>query len=375
LQLIERKEHGRGDGVNPAAVFRFSLEERLECSTSHSVKYNTIDKQVSLTLPIPVEKASNLADVDAYNTRESKKTLEQKKIEAANGTGELPVYPKVSLMQCFQEWAHPEYIEGWYSSAVKGKTIAIKNKKFADFPPYLAIIMSKFRISGMTFSKLDVNLEVPDILDIEHLRGTGKQPAEKDFPAEEEKIQFDEGIINSIMEMGFTRTRAEHAAFNNKGADASVAMEWLFSRIEDPALDVPLKPPSSSKASGGFDEAAINQLQQMGFSRNRCIKALQQSSNNVERSVEWLFSHMEEPDDDVPAPSQAKGPAIHNGPGRYRLLGFVTHMGKNTDTGHYVAHVRIGDKWVLYNDSKVTESHDPPRELAYIYFYKREDQH
>jgi ubiquitin carboxyl-terminal hydrolase 5/13 len=79
LQLTERKERSRGDGSNPSAVFKFSIEERLECSTSHSVKYSIVDKQISLSLPIPVEKASNLVEVEAYNQREAKKTPEQKK--------------------------------------------------------------------------------------------------------------------------------------------------------------------------------------------------------------------------------------------------------------------------------------------------------
>lgn len=46
-------------------------------------------------------------------------------------------------------------------------------------------------------------------------------------------------------------------------------------------------------------------------------------------------------------------------------------MGKNTSAGHYVAHILVDGKWVIYNDSKVAESVDPPRKLAYIYFFKR----
>jgi len=236
--------------------------------------------------------------------------------------------------------------------------------------------MAKFRITGLTFSKLDVNLDVPDILDIENLRSHGLQPGEKEFPPEEEKLQLDEGIISSIMEMGFSRTRAEHAAFNNKGASLPAAMDWLFARMDDPALDKPLKAPSKSTntATPSFDEGTIQQLQQMGFSRSRCIRALKESENNIERSIEWLFSHMDEGEDDTPQPQATQETAVINSArGRYKLLGFVTHMGKNTDTGHYVAHIRVGDKWVLYNDLKVTESQDPPSELAYIYFYKRED--
>lgn len=42
-----------------------------------------------------------------------------------------------------------------------------------------------------------------------------------------------------------------------------------------------------------------------------------------------------------------------DGPGRYSLQGFVSHMGASTAAGHYVAHVRKEGRWVIYNDEKV----------------------
>lgn len=57
----------------------------------------------------------------------------------------------------------------------------------------------------------------------------------------------------------------------------------------------------------------------------------------------------------------------------YRLKGFITHMGSNIDSGHYVAHILVDGKWVFYNDGKVTDSKEPPRELAYMYLYERTD--
>jgi uncharacterized UBP type Zn finger protein len=31
----------------------------------------------------------------------------------------------------------------------------------------------------------------------------------------------------------------------------------------------------------------------------------------------------------------------------------ISHMGKNTDHGHYICHVRKNGHWVLFNDEKV----------------------
>ena len=65
------------------------------------------------------------------------------------------------------------------------------------------------------------------------------------------------------------------------------------------------------------------------------------------------------------------GSACKDGPGKYKLVGFVSHMGSNTACGHYVAHVKKEGRWVIYNDDKVALSEHPPRDLGYMYMFKR----
>jgi len=120
-----------------------------------------------------------------------------------------------------------------------------------------------------------------------------------------------------------------------------------------------------------------------GCFQGLCIKALTNTQGNIERAVDWLFSHPEEVDD---LPTQPPPPQQHqqqqqnkhdSHSGRYKLFAFITHMGKNTESGHYVAHIKVPvggeDKWVIYNDMKVALSQDPPKDMAYIYFYKSAD--
>jgi ubiquitin carboxyl-terminal hydrolase 5/13 len=52
-------------------------------------------------------------------------------------------------------------------------------------------------------------------------------------------------------------------------------------------------------------------------------------------------------------------------------MAFITHLGTSTMSGHYVAHIKKDGKWVLFNDAKVAEAENPPRDLAYLYIYKR----
>jgi ubiquitin carboxyl-terminal hydrolase 5/13 len=49
--------------------------------------------------------------------------------------------------------------------------------------------------------------------------------------------------------------------------------------------------------------------------------------------------------------------AADDGEGKYTLFAVISHIGKNTDHGHYVCHVRKNSgQWVLFNDEKVSSS-------------------
>ena len=65
------------------------------------------------------------------------------------------------------------------------------------------------------------------------------------------------------------------------------------------------------------------------------------------------------------------GRAAGGGPGTYELVGFVSHIGKNTGSGHYVAHIKKDGRWVIFDDQKVALSAEPPLDLGYLYLYRR----
>lgn len=141
-------------------------------------------------------------------------------------------------------------------------------------------------------------------------------------------------------------------------------------------------------------------LQAMGFTRSQCIKALQNTDNNVERAADWIFSHPDEVNsaDDAPtassAPPAPSEPTYSDGPASkfcltsiqvklllssgsssfvpaYELAAFVSHMGTSTSVGHYVCHIKKDGRWVIFNDEKVALSENPPFELGYLYLYRR----
>jgi ubiquitin carboxyl-terminal hydrolase 5/13 len=74
------------------------------------------------------------------------------------------------------------------------------------------------------------------------------------------------------------------------------------------------------------------------------------------------------------ATSLPKSPPLEDGEGKYSMVGMISHIGKHTGSGHYVAHLKRPDLgWVIFNDDKVALSASPPFQHAYIYLFQRND--
>ena len=122
------------------------------------------------------------------------------------------------------------------------------------------------------------------------------------------------------------------------------------------------------------------------------------------RAADWLFSHADTIDQSVAEvlnlqspPANPIGGAVSvvetfdDGEGKYELLSIISHIGKNTEHGHYVCHVKKGNQWVLFNDEKVNiffinivlinflikqkvgKCRNPPLEYGFMYLYRRKD--
>lgn len=116
-------------------------------------------------------------------------------------------------------------------------------------------------------------------------------------------------------------------------------------------------------------------LMDMSFTRDQAIKALKETDNNMERAVEWIFNHPGdlggEINEEEPGNAQDEAANLTNGSPKYKLVAFISHMGTSHMVGHYVCHILKDGKWVIYNDSKVALSQNPPKGLGYLYLYQR----
>eukprot|EP01118_Nematostelium_gracile_P005226 TRINITY_DN1635_c0_g1_i1.p1 TRINITY_DN1635_c0_g1~~TRINITY_DN1635_c0_g1_i1.p1 ORF type:complete len:838 (-),score=281.18 TRINITY_DN1635_c0_g1_i1:110-2623(-) len=392
LEFIKKDEHRRSQGrEDPTHIFEFEIEEKTACSVSGKVRYTKrVDN--TLSLPIPLEKASNKEAVKIFEEEQQKQKeeFENKKKEAEkqglpapkpDDKRVEPVRPHISFMDCVKAFAESEAISGFYSTAINERTTGIRTNRLASFPKYLIVQMRKFTIGADWLpKKLDVFLDVPDQIDLEFIRGHGKQPNEELLPEESSskpKIEINESIVSQLIEFGFPRDRCVKAVYNTKNSNAEVAMNWLMEHMEDPDIDVPLDL-GEKPASNAFtvNEEAVGMIMSMGFPREKAIKALKATDNNLERASDWIFSHMDDDgEEEAPAPTSgavsASKSAVEDGPGKYKLKAFISHMGTSPASGHYVCHIEKDGKWYIFNDQKVALSEDPPKDMGYLYLFQR----
>jgi len=251
--------------------------------------------------------------------------------------------------------------------------------------------LKKFTLGqDWTPQKLDVSVDMPSEIDLSMLKGRGMQPGEVALPDEassapsKPKVSVDEAVVSQLMEMGFHPNACKRAVMLSGNAGAEIAMNWIMQHMEDPDLNDPLNlDDSSEQPLGEFiaNADALASIEAMGFTPAQALKALQATDNNLERAVDWIFSHAEQLDAMVENAnmggsknSQAsnKSPGLTDGQGKYKLMAFVSHMGTSSMVGHYVCHILKDDNtWTLFNDNRVAASETLPKDLGYLYFYKR----
>ncbi len=249
---------------------------------------------------------------------------------------------------------------------------------------------------------------VPMKLNLKDLRSMGLQPGETEMPCgdnsqqtgesapmeEEELLLPDEGIVQQLVSMGFGENGCRRAALAVRNAGVDQAVSWVFEHMEDSNFNDPLNANdaagcvrSSTRGGSTADDAeALATLISFGFEKDLASAALDRMDGDAQRAADFLFTHGPEdlqattsPVDDRDTTGDSKNEdsagdsSLADGPGNYTLIGFISHIGKNTSSGHYVAHIIKKGQWVIFNDRKVAISKEPPLCHGYIYLYGRDE--
>ena len=203
-------------------------------------------------------------------------------------------------------------MDDFFSSAIQGKTTAKKTVRMATFPDYLMVQLLKFKVDeSWQPVKLDVEVDMPDSLDLSSLRGRGLQAGEVSLPDDEAgggqeapAIVIDEATVAQLMDMGFARDGCRRAVYNTGNAGVEAAMNWVMEHMGDPDFGDPFNPPgggAGGKKKCTAGEEVVAMVMSMGFSKDQAEMGLRNTDNNVERAIEWIFSH---PDGEEPAQSE-----------------------------------------------------------------------
>uniref|UniRef100_A0A8C1VKD5 Ubiquitin carboxyl-terminal hydrolase n=1 Tax=Cyprinus carpio TaxID=7962 RepID=A0A8C1VKD5_CYPCA len=384
LHLINLVERNSSGSENPSDVFRFLVEERVQCCQTQKVRY-TQRVDYLMQLPVPLEAASNREELIAYESK-------RKEAEENMRPPPEPVRARIPFTACLQAFTEPENVPDFWSSALQAKSAGVNTFLF---------VIYKIAFKNLFFlCATDVSVDVPDFLDLNRLRATGLQAGEEELPDLTPPIvipedtrgenllttpEIDESSVMQLAEMGFPLEACRKAVYYTGNMGAEMAFNWIIAHMEEPDFAEPLAVPTymepdlpspSLPTTSALDnqppEESISILTSMGFPRHHTIQALKATNNNLERALDWIFTHPDcEDESEAMSDTADTDPRVRDGPGRYELFAFISHMGASTMSGHYVCHIKKEGRWLIYNDHKVCLSERPPKDLGYMYFYRR----
>lgn len=320
FKLISLSRHG--DGLsNPIQPFRFAVEQRLQCTTCRKVRYK-VDEQDNVLMPVPARRTASSSQNVA-------------------GAGQ---FEPVTLTQCLDSLTGEELVDMNCPSCGSKKEFS-KRASFKTLPQQLAINARRFELINWVPTKLDIPVEVGDEpTEFSCYVSTGHDESEELLPETEdsgETFTPNQVALDQLLNMGFPSVRSEKALYVTGNSDPEVAMNWLFGHMEDPDIDEPLAPSQLRGASSvkQQDPAKVAQLSEMGIDPSHAAKALVATDGDVNRALDWVFSHPEaladeenvqpgsEPEDSRETPGFSSTPA------KYQLQSIVCHKGASVHAG------------------------------------------
>lgn len=316
VKLITRSTHP-SPLTDPTVPMRFVMEQRLQCLNCKKVRYST-NEQDSIFIDVPLE-------------------------ELPSQEGEGPKYKPVALKECLDRLTGSEVVELTCPSC-ESKDGFSKRQLFKTFPEVLVVNARKMAIVNWVPIKVDVPVLVDDApFDLDEYLSKGQQPDEEALPedAADAAPAFvaNAEALATLEAMGFPRVRSEKALHATGNSDANAAMEWCFAHMDDPDIDTPVQLGAPSGSTTAADPEKMAMLEAMGFTGPRATKALKETGGDVERAVEWLFSHTGDDavggDDEAAAAPKDSAPAGSSElPAKFQLQSIVCHKGTSIHAGY-----------------------------------------
>ena len=330
LKLITRSSHPASLG-DPVQSFRFVMEQRLQCLSCKRVRYRT-DEQDNISIPVTVRRKPSAAN----GAKDNEKPKDE--------------FEPVSLRECLDSFISTEVVELTCPSC-GGKDGFTKRSLFKTFPTTLAVNARRFELVNWVPTKLDVPVVVGDQpFDLGDYKSSGLQHNEEILPEDANATSApvfapNETALAQLEGMGFPRVRCEKALHATGNTDSETAMNWLFTHMEDPDIDEPLNLGGAGSGGGALasiSPESVEMLGAMGIGAPQARKALKKTGGDIERAVDWVFSHPDDQGDfgdddaamDGPVPEVEKAMAGNADlPANFRLQSIVCHKGGSIHAG------------------------------------------
>jgi ubiquitin carboxyl-terminal hydrolase 5/13 len=215
-------------------LFAFKTTDCLVCSGDGSVKYKqSSGAETVLSLPIPMDKA-----VVREDTTEAPDLKRMKTDEEAKGEDPPKPVPSVPFQALLDQWAAETTVEGIRWPHLQNEVHkAAQTTRLSNFPPYLILQIQRYQLGpDWQPMKLEVKLDIPQTIDLNHLRSKGPQDGEILVPEEGEGSapppntgpEINEGALCQLMDMGFSMNGCKRALTAVGGSDVEAAMNWVF---------------------------------------------------------------------------------------------------------------------------------------------------
>ncbi|KAM9934523.1 hypothetical protein OXX80_005894 [Metschnikowia pulcherrima] len=305
------------------------------------------------------------------------------------------IYEEVKLSDCFDSFSTKETIENYTCEHCKETTSTTKQEGFVTYPKYLVVSVQRITLENWVPVKQEIPITIPEEINLKSYKAPSFDEGEielksGDKNSHSEKFVPNEEAFSTLLSMGFSEPRCLRGLYNTGNKDAEEAMNWVFAHMDDADIDSPFDPTQVTQSNDipAIAPEAIDNLVSMGFGALLAKKALVLNNNDVNASVEWLFSH---PDDDgvieentkpvvnlqdeinqVSAQLQEEADGEPNA--QYALKAVICHKGTSPHTGHYVAFIKHEGQWILFNDEKVVScgtNIEDIKKNGYIYFFEK----
>lgn len=97
-----------------------------------------------------------------------------------------------------------------------------------------------------------------------------------------------------LLFVGFPPEACKRAVFHTGNTGLETATAWIMEHIADSDFTDPFIPPGTESVEFIPNLDSLNMIISMGFTPEQATKALKATDNNVERAMDWIFSHQEE---------------------------------------------------------------------------------